>query len=122
MYIWSDALCKKSTSSAEPVVNNIPLPLAKAVLSSCCTADQPVVCCGADKALKLQVQQLLDKAEHLPQDMLSGGPASVLTLQIYLRCNGTAPLTDVTLTFHVPAGLHLSQVTFTLPDMSCIEH
>lgn len=73
-------------------------------------------CCGADKALKAQVPQLLDKAEHLPQDMLSGGPARVLTLQIYLRCSGTVPLTDVTLTMEAPAGLHLSQVTFTLQD------
>lgn len=72
--------------------------------------------------MKLQVPQLLDKAEHLPQDMLSGGPASVLTVQIYLRYNGTAPLTDVTLTLQVPAGLHLSQVTFTLPDTNRIQH
>lgn len=62
---------------------------------------------------KAQVPQLLDRTEALPQDMLSGSPAKVLSVQIYLRYTGSVSLTDVTLTFQVPAGFDLSQVSFT---------
>ena len=62
---------------------------------------------------KAQVPQLLDRTQDLPQDMLSGSPCSVLTVQIYLRYLGSVPLTDVILTLEAPAGIHLSQVSWT---------
>lgn len=67
--------------------------------------------CGSDSGLKAQVPQLLDRTQDLPQDMLSGRPCSLLTLQIYVRYMASVPLTDVVLTFKAPAGIQVSQVS-----------
>lgn len=66
-----------------------------------------------DSTSHVQVPSLLDRSEDLPQDVLLGSSNIMLTVQLYLRCTGPTPLTDVTLSLTPPAGIQLHQVIST---------
>ena len=60
----------------------------------------------------MQVPSLLDDKEDMVGDLLASTSYSTLAVQLYLRQNGTEPLTDVSISLSAPTGIFLQQVCF----------
>ena len=69
----------------------------------------------------MQVPSLLDDKEDMVGDLLASTSYSTLTVQLYLRQNGTTPLTDVSISLSAPTGIFLHQVG-SCPDAFPILH